>query len=55
VFYEEEFDNVKVLLYNQTKNPLKDLLDKQNPFQEDTLITSYEWDEDSPKAPPTIF
>ena len=55
MFYDEGFDNVKVLQYNQNKNPLKDLVDKPNPFQEDTLITSYEWDEDSPKAAPTIL
>ena len=55
VSYEEGFDNVKALLYNQTNKPLKSLLDKPNPFQDDTIILSYEWDEGSPKAKPTIF
>ena len=55
VSYEEGFDNVKVLLYNQTSKPLKNLLDKPNPFQDDTIIASYEWEEGSPKAKPTIF
>ena len=55
VSYQEGFDNVKVLLYNQTIKPLKNLLDKPNPFQDDTIIVSYEWDEGSPKAKPTIF
>ena len=55
VSYQEGFDNVKALLYNQTNKPLKSLLDKPNPFQDDTIILSYEWDEGSPKAKPTIF
>ena len=55
VSYEEGFDNVKVLLYNQTSKPLKNLLDKPNPFQDDTIIASYEWEEGSPKAKPTIL